>query len=70
MPSYLLALLISAPFFLYSYFVAKTIDLNLFVLGLMLVPMLAQSWCPPASMLWNTPAWSLSVEAFLASSLS
>jgi peptidoglycan/LPS O-acetylase OafA/YrhL len=32
--------------------------------GLIAVPLLLQAWYPPTAVLWNTPAWSLSVEAF------
>ncbi len=53
MPSYLLALAVVTP--LHS---------TKFVAGFMLVPLLAQAWVPPAALLWNPPAWSLSVEWF------
>jgi peptidoglycan/LPS O-acetylase OafA/YrhL len=32
--------------------------------GLVLVVLLLQAWWPPAVTLWNSPAWSLSVECF------
>jgi peptidoglycan/LPS O-acetylase OafA/YrhL len=57
-PTYLLALAISAPFL-----VATTIRTG-FNPGNLLVPLFLQAWWPPASLLWNGPAWSLSNEAF------
>jgi peptidoglycan/LPS O-acetylase OafA/YrhL len=57
-PAYLLALLIATPFMLAG--LRKTG----FDFGLILVPPMLQSWWPPAALLWNSPAWSLSNEAF------
>lgn len=63
-PAYLLALAISAPFLVYSFFVVSMIDAKQFLASLVLVPLLAQSWYPPTALSWNIPAWSLSVEIF------
>ncbi len=56
MPTYLVGLAISAPFYFRSEF-----DL----LGVALVPLLLQAWIPSVALAWNIPAWSLSVEMFL-----
>ena len=64
LPAYYLALGLAAPFFLYSFFVAQTLAWPQLVGGLIAVPLLLQAWYPPTAVLWNTPAWSLSVEAF------
>jgi peptidoglycan/LPS O-acetylase OafA/YrhL len=58
MPAYVLALCIALPFVLTS--VLK----QGFSLQLLLVPPMLQSWWPPAALLWNGPAWSLSNEVF------
>ncbi len=58
MPAYTAALLISLPQFAHLNSTRK------FLSGLILVPMLLQAWVPTAALLWNFPAWSLSVEAF------
>jgi peptidoglycan/LPS O-acetylase OafA/YrhL len=63
-PAYALALVISLPSFVYSALVAKIISMGSLYAGLMLVPLLAQSWIPPFAGAWTFPAWSLSVEAF------
>ncbi len=64
LPAYVLALALAFPFFIKSCFFAGTIELNGFLTGLILVPLFAQAWYPPAALLWNAPAWSLSVEWF------
>jgi len=64
LPAYFIALAIAAPFFVRNYFAASTPDTLLFASGLVLVPLLLQAWYPPANLLWNAPAWSLSVELF------
>ena len=35
-----------------------------FFAGLILVPLLLQGWSPSLSTFWNTPAWTMSTEAF------
>ena len=69
-PAYFVALALAAPFFFASYEIHHTISWSLFVAGLILVPTGLQSWFPSTAMLWNTPAWSLSVELFLYASFS
>jgi peptidoglycan/LPS O-acetylase OafA/YrhL len=64
LPVYFLGLVLSAPPFLYSYFRHDGLPLALFIQGLILVPLLMQAWFPSAALLWNAPAWALSVEAF------
>ena len=62
-PAYLLGLAISIPVFVYSAFWSHIISAKLFVSGLVLVAVLLQAWAPPLALAWNSPAWSLSVEA-------
>lgn len=64
LPAYFFALAIAAPLFARGYFATESPDAMLYFSGLILVPLLLQSWYPPASLLWNAPAWSLSVELF------
>jgi peptidoglycan/LPS O-acetylase OafA/YrhL len=52
-PAYILALCIALPFSIKS---ASA--------GMALVPAMVQAWWPMASLLWNSPAWSLSNEMF------
>ena len=61
-PAYFLGLLLLLPRFLYTALISKIQSLDLFILGLVLVPAFQQAWWPPAALLWNAPAWSLSVE--------
>jgi peptidoglycan/LPS O-acetylase OafA/YrhL len=61
LPAYFLALVLSGPFFI-SGFIKHDTELVLFVLGIVLVPVMAQAWVPEAALLWNGPAWSLSNE--------
>lgn len=63
-PAFVLSLLLSGPIFIYSGIISRVTPLDECLLGLVLVPLLAQAWWPPAALLWNGPAWSLSVEAF------
>jgi peptidoglycan/LPS O-acetylase OafA/YrhL len=62
-PAYYLSLALLAPSFIYSALVAKTISIKFLILGAVLVPTFLQAWWPPAALLWNPPAWSLSIEA-------
>lgn len=64
LPAYYLALLLSAPFFLNAFFVSHAMPLHHFLSGSFAVPMLLQAWFPLTALMWNLPAWSLSVEAF------
>lgn len=63
LPAYYLGLAMLAPRFLYTGLVSKIMPVGDLLLGLVLVPTLLQAWWPRAALLWNTPAWSLSVEA-------
>jgi peptidoglycan/LPS O-acetylase OafA/YrhL len=70
-PAYLFSLLLTAPPFFYVCIKLKDMDIPFFawfkthlLLCSTLVPLLLQSWVPGAALAWNTPAWSLSVEAF------
>jgi peptidoglycan/LPS O-acetylase OafA/YrhL len=58
-PTYYLALIVAAPFL-----VASMIKAGHFVPENLLVPPMLHSWWPPAALLWNSPAWSLSNEIF------
>jgi peptidoglycan/LPS O-acetylase OafA/YrhL len=62
-PVYVLGLVISAPMFYYAGCASRIVDSDVFFSGLVLVPTLLQAWYPPAALAWNSPAWSLSVEA-------
>lgn len=64
MPSYALALLIGLPLFAYGALVSHITPMWKFASGLVLVPLFLQSWFPSTYLVWNAPAWSLSVEAF------
>jgi len=70
-PAYLFSLLLTAPGFFYVCLKMKDVDLPFFAwpkthfaLCTALVPTLLQAWVPGAALAWNSPAWSLSVEAF------
>jgi len=58
-PSYFLALIVAAPFVVAAALKAGHLDVEN-----TLVPLMLQSWWPPAALLWNSPAWSLSNEIF------
>lgn len=60
LPAYYFALAMAAPFFILS----VTVSVKALLLGFVTVPVLLQAWVPEAAILWNVPAWSLSVEAF------
>jgi len=64
LPAYYVALLIALPTFVYGTLFGRSPSPDLLVPGLFLVPLLLQSWIPPYALLWNVPAWSLSVEWF------
>ena len=64
-PAYLIGLALSAPFFIVDYAIHHRISNSLFVAGVLLVPTALQAWFPSTALLWNIPAWSLSVELFL-----
>ena len=63
-PIYWLSLLVAAPLYLNSYWSTHEIDARTFATGAVLVPLMMQAWVTPAALLWNAPAWSLSVECF------
>ena len=71
-PAYLFSLVVNLPGMLYVTFMMTPTETPAFfawikqhlVLAWVLPPVLLQSWIPHAAIAWNTPAWSLSVEAF------
>lgn len=67
-PVYIIALGIALPPFCYGTFQAHVIGVDHFAFGLFLVPLMLQAWIPSMSMTWNSPAWSLSVEALFYAS--
>jgi peptidoglycan/LPS O-acetylase OafA/YrhL len=60
-PVYIFSLLISAGMLVQEFHAQSHID---FTLGLILTPLLLQGWHPILSTFWNTPAWTMSTEAF------
>ena len=64
LPAYFFGLLLMLPAFAYGALVAEVVPMDVFVPGLVLVPVLLQAWWLPAALAWNLPAWSLSVEVF------
>ena len=60
-PIYAFALLLSLGM-LYDEWGARTH--GQFFAGLLLTPLLLQGWSPTLSTFWNTPAWTMSTEAF------
>jgi peptidoglycan/LPS O-acetylase OafA/YrhL len=68
-PAYFIALAVAAPFFAASYLFHDDYSSTTFVAAVLLVPVALHAWYPPAALLWNAPAWSLSVEMFLYVSL-
>jgi peptidoglycan/LPS O-acetylase OafA/YrhL len=67
-PAYLFSLLLTFPFF---YIGTHMFHVPFFLFGeqhfllsAALVLLLLQAWVPPAALMWNAVAWSLSVEAF------
>jgi peptidoglycan/LPS O-acetylase OafA/YrhL len=70
-PAYVFSLLFTAPFFFYVSLKMHPAPIafmiwpqNHLVTSCLLVLPLVQSWVPGAALAWNTPAWSLSDEAF------
>lgn len=65
-PAYMLAFLLSAPFVVNACLRVNPLRTGILKLGLngLLSLGLLQSWTPWTAWYWNTPAWSLSVEAF------
>jgi peptidoglycan/LPS O-acetylase OafA/YrhL len=62
LPAYILALFLALPDFAHDALVSNTISLGYFQVGLVMVPLLMQSFYPTVATAWNAPAWSLSVE--------
>jgi peptidoglycan/LPS O-acetylase OafA/YrhL len=60
-PIYLVALLLSWQMLRDEYHVRPHAQ---FVQGVVLTPLLLQGWVPALSTFWNTPAWTMSTEAF------
>ena len=68
-PAYLFSLLLTAPFFLAVIFLNLPVPFLEWAkhhvkLSALLEITLLQAWVPPAALVWNAVAWSLSVEAF------
>ena len=67
-PAYLFSLVLTFPFFYVGTHMFHvpffTFGEQHFALSSVLVLLLLQAWIPPAALLWNAVAWSLSVEAF------
>jgi peptidoglycan/LPS O-acetylase OafA/YrhL len=65
-PTYVFALLLSAPLFVKRFAAApvSSFEAGHAVLGALLTPVLLQAWWPTAACQWNCAGWSLSVEAF------
>ncbi len=61
-PVYFLALLLSLP--AWALHTRQEHDFFNLALSFVTVPTLIQAWWPGTALLWNAPAWSLSVEAF------
>ena len=60
-PVYLLALLVSTGMLMEEW---RARSHGQFALGVVLTPLLLQGWSPSLSTFWNTPAWTMSTEAF------
>jgi len=63
-PTYLFALAVAAVPMLYWYQTPPACATYPRIIGMITAPLLVQSWIPCAQSVWNTPGWSLSVEAF------
>jgi peptidoglycan/LPS O-acetylase OafA/YrhL len=63
-PVYALALLLALAPFLWTVYSRKSISAVNFGLTLGATPAVLQAWIPSTCLVWNGPAWSLSVEAF------
>jgi peptidoglycan/LPS O-acetylase OafA/YrhL len=61
-PTYLLVLVLSAPFLLEEWKAHTPAD---FFTGLALTPFMLQSWIPPLATFWNTVAWTVPAEFML-----
>lgn len=66
LPAYFLAFLIYSPFAIYSVMISvnplSSAMNSLTIASFQLT--LTQAWIPKAALAWNSPAWSLSIEAF------
>ena len=60
-PVYAFSLLLSAGMLMQEVQAHTRLD---FGLGVILTPLLLQGWHPALSTFWNTPAWTMSTEAF------
>lgn len=63
-PAYYLALLIALPFYLGEALSEDDLPLDELLLHMALVLTALQAWWPDAAVVWNPPAWSMSVEWF------
>lgn len=64
-PAYAFSLVVAAPVFLYGVVQTDQVQASELAISLLLVPAFLQAWVPQYALVWNMPAWSLSVEAFL-----
>jgi peptidoglycan/LPS O-acetylase OafA/YrhL len=60
-PVYIFSLLVSLGMLAQEFHAQTRLD---FALGVVLTPLLLQGWHPVLSTFWNTPAWTMSTEAF------
>ncbi|HEV2276281.1 MAG TPA: acyltransferase [Acidobacteriaceae bacterium] len=60
-PVYIFSLVLSAGMLVQEFHAQTRPD---FAAGLLLTPLLLQGWHPALSTFWNTPAWTMSTEAF------
>jgi peptidoglycan/LPS O-acetylase OafA/YrhL len=60
-PIYLVALLVSTGMLIAEWHARSHAQ---FVWGVILTPLMMQGWSPSLSTFWNTPAWTMSTEAF------
>ena len=64
-PTYLLALVLAAPFHLYAMFAGLLeFSLKKWLAGGILSALCLQAWLPQTAQSWNGPGWSISCEAF------
>jgi len=63
-PAYYLGLLLLTPRLLYTTLASKITSIEALLTALFVVPLFQQTMWPGAALLWNAPAWSLSVEFF------
>jgi peptidoglycan/LPS O-acetylase OafA/YrhL len=60
-PVYIFSLLISVGMLIREFHAQTRLN---FILGMVMTPLLIQGWHPRLTTFWNTPAWTMSTEAF------